>query len=107
MPVSSRFVINSTIVLLAVGFLALLGIVGMTIWLGEKAQSHFEDASRARDRRISAVELRSAMQSAESSQRGFLASGNEIYLAPFGSAKTQVQTQFARLKASLATSQQT
>ena len=107
MPVSSRFVINSTIVLLAVGFLALLGIVGMTIWLGEKAQSHFEDASRARDRRISAVELRSAMQSAESSQRGFLASGNEIYLAPFGSAKTQVQAQFARLKASLATSQQT
>jgi hypothetical protein len=29
MPISSRFVVQSTIVLLAVGFLTLLGIVGM------------------------------------------------------------------------------
>jgi two-component sensor histidine kinase len=107
MPISSRFVINSTIVLLAVGFLALLGIVGMTIWLGVKAQIYVEDATNSRDRRISAVELRSALQSAESSQRGFLVSGNEIYLAPFSSAKTQAQAQFERLKASLASSEQT
>src|SRR4030081_2563094 len=107
MPISSRFVINSTIVLLAVGFLALLGIVGMTIWLGVKAQIYVEDATNSRDRRISAVELRSALQSAESSQRGFLVSGNEIYLAPFSSAKTHAQAQFERLKASLASSEQT
>lgn len=107
MPISSRFVINSTIVLLAVGFLALLGIVGMTIWLGAKAQIYVEDATNSRDRRISAVELRSALQSAESGQRGFLVSGNEIYLAPFSSAKTQAQARFERLKASLAGSEQT
>jgi two-component sensor histidine kinase/CHASE3 domain sensor protein len=106
MPISSRFVINSTIFLLLVGFLALLAIVGMTIWLGENAQRYVDEAARVQDSRISAVELRSALQSAESSQRGFLVSGNEIYLAPYGNAKTQAQAQFERLKASLAPSSQ-
>jgi two-component sensor histidine kinase len=106
MPISSRFVINSTIFLLLVGFLALLAIVGMTIWLGENAQRYVDEAARVQDSRISAVELRSALQSAESSQRGFLVSGNEIYLAPYGNAKTQAQAQFERLKALLAPSSQ-
>src|ERR1700761_8165551 len=100
MPISSRFVVNSTIILLVVGVGALLAIVGATIWLGENAQRYVDEASKVRETRISAVELRSALQSAESSQRGFLVSGNEIYLAPYANAKVQAQTQFERLKAS-------
>jgi two-component sensor histidine kinase/CHASE3 domain sensor protein len=107
MPISSRFVINSTIILLLVGCMALVAIVGTTIWLGENAQRYVDEAFRVREARISAVELRSALQSAESSQRGFLVGGNEIYLAPYSNAKVQAQTQFERLKASLASSSQT
>ena len=84
----------------------MLAIVGTTIWLGENAQRYVDEASRVRETRISAVELRSALQNAESSQRGFLVGGNEIYLAPYGNAKVQAQTQFERLKASLASSAQ-
>ena len=83
------------------GVLALLAIIGATIWLGENAQHYADEASLARDTRISAVELRSALQNAESSQRGFLVGGNEIYLAPYNSAKALAQTQFERLKARL------
>jgi two-component sensor histidine kinase/CHASE3 domain sensor protein len=101
MPISSRFVINSTIILLAVGFLALIGIVGMTVWLGENAQHYADETNRSRDIRISAVELRSAVQSAESSQRGFLVSGNEIYLAPYANAKTEALARLDRLKTQL------
>ena len=107
MPISSRFVVNSTIFLLLVGFLALLAIVGMTIWLGENAQRYVDETSQVRDVRIAAVELRSALQNAESSQRGFLVGGNEIYLAPYGNAKTQAKAQFERLRASLSPSWQT
>src|ERR1700709_1669669 len=107
MPISSRFVVNSTIILLTVGFMALLAIVGATIWLGENAQHYADEASLARDIRISAVELRSALQSAESRPRGFLVGGNEIYLAPYNSAKTLAQTQFERLKTSLGPAAQT
>jgi two-component sensor histidine kinase len=101
MPISSRVVINLTVVLLTVGLLALVGIVGMTVWLGEKARIYAEDATGARNTRISAVELRAALQGAESSQRGYLVGGNEIYLAPYDSAKTQAVSQLQRLKSSL------
>ena len=43
----------------------------------------------ARDTRSSAVELRNAVLAAESSQRGFIVTGNEIYLAPYDSAKAK------------------
>ena len=38
------------------------------------------------------------MQTAESSQRGFLVTGNEIYLAPYGTAKALAQRQLDTLK---------
>ena len=101
MPVASRFVVSSTIGLLAVGFLTLLAIVGTTIWLGERAQVYFNEAIEARDTRVSAVELRNALLAAESSQRGFLATGNEIYLAPYASAKAQALRQLELLKRTL------
>lgn len=101
MPISGRFVVKYTGLLLAIGLLTLLGIVGMTIWLGERAQTYANEAIQARDTRVSAVELRSAIQSAESAQRGFLVSGNEIYLAPYDSAKAAVQRQLDRLQSLL------
>jgi two-component sensor histidine kinase len=106
MPISSRFVVSLSIILLATGFLLLLGIVGSTAWLSEKANSYFEESNRLRAIRISAVELRSAMQSAESSQRGYIVGGNEIYLAPYDAAKAQAIGQFDRLKQLLSASPQ-
>lgn len=97
MPISGRYVVQSTILLLAVGFLTLLGIVGTTIWLGEQAQIYSSESAAARETQVSAVELRTALQSAESSQRGYLVSGNEIYLAPFDNAKSTIDRQLARL----------
>src|SRR3954451_6173294 len=107
MPISSRVVINLTVVLLTVGLFALIGIVGMTVWLGERARIYAEDATRARNTRVSAVELRAALQSAESSQRGYLLGGNEIYLAPYDSAKAQALSHIERLKSSLTAVPQT
>jgi two-component sensor histidine kinase len=102
MAVTSRFVVRSTIGLLAVGLLTLLAIVGTTIWLGERAQVYFQNVGEARDTRVAAVELRNALLAAESSQRGFLATGNEIYLAPYNSAKAQALRQLELLKRTVA-----
>lgn len=102
MPISSRFVVTSTILLLGVGLLTLVGIVGTTIWLGERARVYFTLVTEARTLRAAAVELRSALQNAESSQRGFLVSGNEIYLAPYDSATLQAGRHLETLTAALA-----
>lgn len=102
MSISGRFVVQSAIGLLAVGFLALLIIVGMTSWLGERAQVYFGDVIEARDTRGAAVELRTALQTAESAQRGFLFTGNQIYLAPYDSQKAMARRQLETLTKALA-----
>ena len=102
MPISSRFFVQSTTALLLVGFLALLGIVGMTFWLGERAQVYFNEVIAARDARGAAVDLRNALQTAESSQRGFLYTGNEVYLASYGPAKTLAERRLAAVNRLLA-----
>ena len=98
MSISSRYLVGMTSASLLIGFVALMAIVAMNFWLGERAQSYFDNAIAARDTRIAAVELRNAMQSAEFSQRGFIITGNEIYLAPYQSAKTQAQRHLLALQ---------
>lgn len=107
MPISGKFVIQSTIIFLVVGLLSLIAIVGATIWLSERAAFFANDAIAARDVRVSAVELRSAVQGAESSQRGFLAGGNEIYLAPYDNAKAAAEQQLDALKRALSANNST
>lgn len=88
---------------LVIGFLALLAIVGMTLWLGERSNALFQDTALQRDTRIAAVELRDALRTAESSQRGYLLTGNEIYLGPYDTAKERAQQQMPDLERRLIT----
>jgi len=98
MPLTGRGVVQSTIALFTIGFLTLLAIVGSTIWLGERSRIYFDDVIAARDTRSVAVELRNALQTAESSQRGYLFTSNEIYLAPYDSAKAQASARLDALR---------
>ena len=97
MPITHRFVVRSTIGLLAVGFLALFAIVAMTIWLGERARAITDEGNMARATRVAASSLRDAMRTAEGSQRGYLLTGNAIYLAPYDSAKAEARKQLQLL----------
>jgi len=98
MSISSRYLVQFASTSLFVGFLALVAIVAMNFWLGERAQSYFDDAIATRDTRVAAVELRNALQTAESSQRGFIITGNEIYLGPYQTAKALSQRYMLRLQ---------
>lgn len=102
MSITSRFFVQFSIGLIIVGFLALFAIIGMTIWLGGRAQVYFDEVIEARDTRASAVELRNAVQLAESSQRGFLVTGNEIYLAPYSTARSLAYRQLDEVTRNLA-----
>jgi two-component sensor histidine kinase/CHASE3 domain sensor protein len=103
MSLVSRHLIGLSTASLFVGFVALMAIVAMNFWLGERAQSYFDNAIAARDTRIAAVEMRNAIQTAEFSQRGFIITGNEIYLAPYQSAKLQAHRHLLTLQSLLPT----
>jgi two-component sensor histidine kinase len=85
-----------------IGFLAISAIVAMTFWLNARTQALFFNVVNVRAVRAEAVDLRSALQTAETSQRGYLYTHNEVYLAPFGVAKLQAQRQLKLLQAGLA-----
>ena len=106
MPISARTAINTTIGLLCLAFLVLAGIVGMNMWLSGRVEVYSKNIIENRDIRTSAVELRSALQTTESSQRGFLVLGNEVYLAPFDSAKLVAKRELERLQSLLGKSDQ-
>lgn len=90
-----------TIIPLIVGFIALAMIVIMTFLMNQGAQRNFDEVTAGRALRVAAVELRSALQAAESSQRGYLYTGNEVYLAPYDVAKSHVRKQFDIVQAGL------
>ena len=87
---------------LTIGFLALIMIVGATIWLVERSNSLFEQSAQERSIRVVAVGLRDHLRTAESSQRGFLLTGNQIYLAPYDTAKTRARQELGDLGRMLA-----
>lgn len=97
MPITSKTFVRSTALLLLVGLLALIGIVGTTIWLVERTQVYFDEVVEAREARTAAVDLRNLMQDAETSQRGFIITMDEQYLQPYRDALPQISDTIARL----------
>ena len=95
---TSAVVVRSTSVLLAMGFVVLIGIVGTAYLLAERSRTSFDDVIAARDLRTTAVDVRNSLLAAESSQRGFVYNGNEIYLAPYDTAKSLALRRFERLQ---------
>jgi two-component sensor histidine kinase len=90
-----------TVSSLIVGFIALSIVVAMTFWLNVRTQAVFEQVASARALNSEAVGVRSALQAAESSQRGYLYTQNEIYLAPYEVAKSQARKQLELLQSAL------
>ena len=83
MPISTNAFVRTTSLLLAIAFLALATIVGTTIWLVENNNFWFNETTNARVARVATVNLRNALQDAETGQRGFLLTQEEQYLAPY------------------------
>ena len=89
MPTKKRGsrVIFASAALLAIGFFALLVIVATTFNLAKRSQSDLETSLSTQELSSTALQLRYGLLAAESSQRGYIATGNEIYLAPYATAK--------------------
>lgn len=96
-PEVPKFHVPHTMALLAAGLLALVAIVAATLWIAQKAGQNTVNVSTIIDVRLAAVGVRNSLLTAESSQRGFLYSGNEIYLAPFEGANADAVRQAAAL----------
>lgn len=82
MPISNAAFVRSTLILLLAGMVALLGIVGMSLWLTGKVQTYFAELVEVRAVRSAAADLFSTMLDAETGQRGFVITGIRSSAAP-------------------------
>lgn len=93
---------RSTALLLLVGLLALLGIVGTTLWLGEQTQAYFNEVIEARDARAATVDLRNLVQEAVANERGYIITLDDAYLARYQAAVPQIDEKLTALETVLA-----
>jgi len=102
MPITSKTFVRSTALLLLVGLLALIGIVGTSIWLTDRSQVYLDEVIEARIARRAAVDLRASLLDMETGQRGYLLTLDESYLEPYEAARPRVLEQVEALKRVLA-----
>jgi len=103
LPISRRYLITSTLLLLMIGAAMLVCIVAATVWLSERARIYAVEVEQHQVLRTRAFALREALLAAESSQRGYVLTSNVIYLAPYENAKGVANAELATLRSGLAT----
>lgn len=77
---------RSSLIMLAIGVMILLGIVGTSVWLVGANNEYSEETASLRRVRSSIVGLLTTVQDAETGQRGFLLTNDLSYLDPYDSA---------------------
>src|SRR4051812_34194083 len=97
MPLSKNAIVGSAALAILVGLLALLAIVGTTLWLVARTQDFSDQLFAARQQRSAIVDLRSILQDAETGQRGYLLTRTDAYLGPFYDARIKVREQMAKV----------
>ncbi len=102
MPITSRTFARSTAALLLLGLLALMGIVGMNLWLVERTQVYFNEVVEAREARATTVSLLMLLTDAETSQRGYLLTLEPAYLDLYRQSLPRVDEAVDRLAEVLA-----
>lgn len=102
MPISNAAFVRSTIVLLVAGMIALLGIVGTSLWLVNKVQTYFAELIEVREVRSAAADLLSTLKDAETGQRGFVITGEASFRQPYDEALAAVATRQKGLEESAA-----
>jgi signal transduction histidine kinase len=98
MPITQTTFLRTSAILLIVGFISLIGIVGSTVLLVERVQYYFDAVIEAREFRTSTNNLRISLQQAESSQRGFVLTQEESYLAPYNDARENIMPLYQKLR---------
>jgi signal transduction histidine kinase len=99
MPIAKQAFVRATVIAILIGALALLGIVGVTLWLVSETQGYTAGVNSARDIRSSTVNLFSLLQDAETGQRGYLLTLQADYLKPYDEARARIGVQAGAMHA--------
>ncbi|BBK36117.1 histidine kinase [Allostella sp. ATCC 35155] len=98
MPITSTAFARTTLALVFAGALALLAIVGASLWLVDRTSENAEALVQGHQFRARTAAILSSMQDAETGQRGFVITRDEQYLEPYEEARARLVSQIAWLQ---------
>ncbi|EKF60382.1 two component sensor kinase [Agrobacterium albertimagni AOL15] len=94
--------VRSTLLFLLIGTAILVGIILATFGLVERTQTTFEYILQERNIRRMSADLMQKLTDAETGQRGFVITRNELFLQPYESAVGEIREEVDRLAAAVA-----
>ena len=86
-----------TLVMLAIGVAVLLGMVSSSLWLVQANNRYSQETADLRRLRAAILDVLTAVQDAETGQRGFLLTKETAYLQPYDEAMKVLADKRARL----------
>ncbi len=98
---SSAAFFRSSLLMLGLGILLLLGIVGYSLWLVEVNRSYSDETASLRRVRSAIIGVLTTVQDAETGQRGYLLSRETSYLAPYDKAVSDLPARWKTLEENL------
>src|SRR5215217_2342685 len=98
MAFANRSPIRHMFALMLAGVLALVAIVGVSLWLAARMNTHSAEVDRALELRRLTARLQLLLQDAETGQRGFLLTRDDRYLEPYREAQAQLTPRLERLR---------
>ncbi|KPF53003.1 CHASE3 domain-containing protein [Rhizobium sp. AAP116] len=94
--------VRSTLLFLLIGTAILIGIIVATFGLVERTQATFEYILQERNIRRMAADLMQKLTDAETGQRGFVITQDELFLEPYESAVGAIREEVDRLATAVA-----
>ncbi|MDP9838808.1 signal transduction histidine kinase [Neorhizobium huautlense] len=91
---------RSSLLMLLVGGVIMLGIVLSSFFLAQNTSDYFNEVTRLRAVRTNSADLLLRVQAAETAQRGYLITREPAFLASFNEARDAIPEQLARLERS-------
>ena len=102
MPMTKTMLGRLALLLLAIGFTALLATGAGLVWMVGNTRSFAAGVTSAQEARLAANQVLSLLQDAETSQRGYLLTGDSSYLEPYRRAADALPRQLPELARSIA-----
>lgn len=101
MPLTSGTFARSSILMLLIGGIILIGIVLSSLFQARMTQSYFATVVELRNARSASSDMFALLQAAETGQRGYLLTQNESFLEPYRRALTEVAGRMEQLEVAL------
>jgi signal transduction histidine kinase len=97
MPFSNNTFARSSLLMLLVGAVILFGTVLSSFFLAQMTRSYFDDVTKLRALRSTSADLLLLLQSAETSQRGYLLVRDAAFLEPYETSIAALPLQFEKV----------